>query len=154
MTENSSIVSVDAFRIWDSRGRPTVEAEVTLADGTVARGIAPAGASRGANEALDLRDGGEELDGYGVNLAIRNVREILGPAITGLDATDQAEVDARLVDQDASPNRENIGGNALIATSMAVLRAAASSVGDTKSSRISSERASASSSPTRISSRM
>lgn len=130
MTIKSSIVSVDAFRIWDSRGRPTVEAEVTLADGTVGRGIAPAGASRGANEALDLRDGGTELDGFGVNAAIRNVREVLGPAIKGLDATEQAIVDARLVDQDKSPNRETLGGNALIATSMAVLRAAAQFVGE------------------------
>ncbi|MEX2497205.1 MAG: phosphopyruvate hydratase [Woeseia sp.] len=121
----TTIETVGAYRVWDSRGRPTVEVEVMLADGVRGRGIAPSGASCGANEAVDLRDGGSVFGGFGVQRALDNVHRIVGPAIIGMDAMFQATVDSRLIELDSTPNRGNIGGNALIATSMAVLHAAA-----------------------------
>ena len=114
-----------ARRIWDSRGRPTVEVEVTLEDGTVARGIAPAGASTGSNEAVELRDGGIEQAGYGVSRAVANVKNEIAPVLVGQDAVHQEIIDGMLVELDGTPNKSRLGGNALIATSMAVLQAAA-----------------------------
>ncbi len=125
----TAIAAVAGFRIWDSRGRPTVEVEVVLAGGAVGRGVAPAGASRGSHEAVDLRDGGARAGGYGVERAIRNVNEIIGPALIDLDARDQDSLDRRLCDLDPSPTKATLGGNAMIATSMAVLHAAASAAG-------------------------
>lgn len=121
----SAIREIRAYRIWDSRGRPTLEAEVTLDDGTVGRGIAPAGASRGSNEAIDLRDGGELHGGFGVEAAIRNVNGRIAWALAGGDACDQAGCDARLLAADPSPTKSDLGGNAVVAVSMAVLDAAA-----------------------------
>ena len=129
MRMTTTIAAVEGFRIWDSRGRPTVEVEVTLADGSVGRGIAPAGASRGSREAVDLRDGGPMAGGYGVNRAVHNVNEIIGPALLGLDAREQATIDQRLCELDPSATKATLGGNALIATSMATLMAAAHSAG-------------------------
>jgi enolase len=106
-----------------------VEVEVTLADGVRGRGIAPAGASCGAHEAVDLRDGGSVFGGFGVERALNNVHRMIAPAIVGMDAAFQAAVDARLIELDSTPNRGEIGGNALIATSMAVLHAAAAASG-------------------------
>jgi enolase len=126
---NTSITSVRGYRVWDSRGRPTVEAEVALADGTTARGMAPAGASRGRHEAIDLRDGGAEQGGYGVALAVRNVNERIAPALTGQDGMDQAGIDRLLIALDGTPNMASLGGNAAIAVSMAVLQAAAAARG-------------------------
>jgi len=121
----NTISRVVGRRIWDSRGRPTVEVEVTLAGGAVGRGIAPAGASRGSNEAVDLRDGGPFLGGFDVARAVGNVRSEIAANLIGLDAFDQRAIDNSLVTLDGTVNKGRLGGNALIATSMAVLHAAA-----------------------------
>ncbi len=126
----SEITAIKGRQLWDSRGRPTVEAEVQLAGGAVGRAIAPAGASRGAHEAIDLRDGGEAFGGMGVARAVANIVGTVAPALVGHDAADQAGVDAALVALDASPNRGEIGANALVAVSMAVLHAAAAAAGE------------------------
>ncbi|CAE6841787.1 phosphopyruvate hydratase [Paraburkholderia domus] len=125
----TAISKITSRRIWDSRGRPTVEVDVELANGIGGRGIAPAGASRGSNEAIDLRDGGSLLAGFGVQRALSNVDEIIAPALLGMDAMDQAAVDAILIALDGTPNKARLGGNATIATSMAVLNAAAAAAG-------------------------
>jgi enolase len=123
------IRSLVARRIWDSRGRPTVEAEVTLSDGAVGRGIAPAGASRGAREAVDKRDGGKRLGGLDVQNALQAIRMEIAPALAGLDPFDQTSIDATLVALDGAPNKARLGGNALTAVSLAALHAAAASRG-------------------------
>ena len=129
MTNASTIEQVSARRVWDSRGRPTVEAEVRLAGGVTGRAIAPAGASTGSGEAVDLRDGGTRLGGYDVTSAVRNVREEIAPAMRGRDVTDQAALDQALVDLDGTRNKSRLGGNALIAVSLAALHAAADAAG-------------------------
>jgi len=123
------IERVSARRVWDSRGRPTVEAEVRLAGGAVGRASAPAGASTGSGEAVDLRDGGPRLGGHDVTAAVRNVDGEIARALRGRDATDQAALDRALVDLDGTANRGRLGGNALIAVSMAALHAAAGAAG-------------------------
>ena len=122
---STRISKVHARRIWDSRGRPTVEVDVTLDDGTLGRGIAPAGASTGTHEAVELRDGGSEQGCYGVARAIANVNREIAPALTGKEVMDQRGVDELLIALDGTTNKSRLGGNALIATSMAVLNAAA-----------------------------
>lgn len=126
---SSVITGVHGRRIWDSRGRPTVETEITLADGTVGRGMAPAGASRGRFEAIDLRDGGYALGGFGVGKAVASVNGPIAAALTGRDAADQAGADAVLTELDGTENFASLGGNAAIASSMAVLDAAARQAG-------------------------
>ena len=126
MTE-PTITDVHARRVWDSRGRPTVEAEVGLSDGTLARGIAPAGASRGTREAVDRRDGGQKFGGLDVQNALGSIRQEIAPALHGLDPFDQEGVDARLVALDGTPTKQRLGGNATVAVSLAVLNAAAAS---------------------------
>jgi enolase len=126
---DTAIARIHGRRVWDSRGRPTVEAEVVLADGSVGRAIAPAGASRGTREAIDLRDGGARLGGLGVRRAVANVEGPIATALIGMDALDQAAVDARLVDLDGTPHKASLGGNATIAASLAVLHAAAAARG-------------------------
>lgn len=121
----TTIASVRSRRIWDSRGRPTVEVEVALEGGATGRGLAPAGASRGSREAVDLRDGGTAFGGYDVQRALANVETVIAPALVGRDATDQKAIDAVLIELDPSPIKARLGGNASIATSMAVLKAAA-----------------------------
>jgi enolase len=123
----AKIVSVKGRRVWDSRARPTVEAEIALADGATGRAIAPAGASMGSGEAVDLRDGGASQGGMDVTRAVANVAGPLAEALIGLDATDQASVDRAIRACDNSQRFERLGGNAAIATSMAVLHAAAAS---------------------------
>jgi enolase len=123
------IAEVKGRRVWDSRGRPTVEAEVRLAGGAVGRAIAPAGASRGRHEAVDLRDGGERLGGMDVGEALGNLRREIAPALAGLDARDQQAMDQALIALDGTPNMARLGGNATIAVSMAVLHAAAAAEG-------------------------
>ena len=127
----SSPVIQEVFgrRVWDSRGRPTVEAEVRLAGGAVGRAIAPAGASTGSGEAVDLRDGGTRLGGHDVAAAVRNVNTPIAAALRGRDATDQAALDRALVDLDGTPDRRRLGANALVAVSMATLHAAAGAAG-------------------------
>ena len=130
MTLSSPVIQrVFGRRVWDSRGRPTVEAEVHLAGGAVGRAIAPAGASTGSGEAVDLRDGGTRLGGHDVTAAVRNVNTPIAAALRGRDATDQAALDRALVDLDGTADRRRLGGNALVAVSMAALRAAAGAAG-------------------------
>ncbi|RYF36583.1 MAG: phosphopyruvate hydratase, partial [Comamonadaceae bacterium] len=124
---NTAIASIVARRIWDSRGRPTVEVDVTLANGARGRGIAPAGASRGSREAVDLRDGGAALGGFDVQNALASVRGPIAGRILGMDAMDQDAVDAALIALDGTPVKARLGGNATIAVSLAVLQAAAAS---------------------------
>lgn len=122
---DTTIVDVKARRVWDSRGRPTVEVEISLASGAVGRAIAPAGASTGSGEALDLRDGGAPFAGLGVKRAIASVGGEIARLLRGREAADQAGIDGALIALDGTKNRSRLGGNALVATSMAVLHAAA-----------------------------
>ena len=126
---NTTITALTARRLWDSRGNPTVEAEVTLSGGAVGRAMAPAGASRGTREAIDLRDGGPVLRGNGVGRAVANVRNRIAPSLIGRDACDQTGVDAAMLALDGSPMLEHLGGNATVAVSLAVLHAAAAATG-------------------------
>lgn len=126
---STSIAAVRARRVWDSRGRPTVEAEVELAGGARGRAIAPAGASRGSREAVDLRDGGTRFGGADVLEACERARSTIGDALRGRDALDQAAVDAAIVALDATPDKAKLGGNATVAVSMAVAHAAAAARG-------------------------
>ncbi len=126
---STSITAVRARRVWDSRGRPTVEAEVELAGGARGRAIAPAGASRGSREAVDLRDGGTRFGGADVLEACEHARSAIGDALRGREALDQAAVDAAIVALDPTPNKAKLGGNATVAVSMAVAHAAAAARG-------------------------
>ncbi len=126
---DTSIAFVHGRRVWDSRGRPTVEAEVLLEGGGVGRAIAPAGASTGTGEALDLRDGGDAFGGYDVKRAVANVNGEIARAVIGLDGADQAALDARLIELDGSPSKSRLGGNAVLAVSMAAAHAAAAAAG-------------------------
>jgi len=121
------IRDVMARRIWNSRGQPTVEVEVINEDGTSGIGIAPAGASRGTREAVELRDGGHRFNGLDVQQAIAGVEREIAPVLVGRDSREQAGVDAMLIALDGTPDRSRLGGNTLIATSLAVLHAAAAS---------------------------
>ena len=122
---STTIESVRGRRVWDSRGRPTVEAEIRLAGGAVGRAIAPAGASTGSGEALDLRDGGAALGGLCVARAVAAVNEVIAPALAGLDAADQAALDGKLIALDGTADKSRLGGNAMVAVSMAAAHAAA-----------------------------
>ncbi len=126
---DTSIAFVHGRRVWDSRGRPTVEAEVLLEGGGVGRAIAPAGASTGTGEALDLRDGGEAFGGYDVTRAIAHVNGEIARAVSGIDAADQGAVDRRLIELDGTPSKSRLGANAVVAVSMAAAHAAAAAAG-------------------------
>jgi enolase len=122
----STIVDITAREILDSRGNPTVEADVLLSSGVLGRAAVPSGASTGEHEAVELRDGDEQRYlGKGVRTAIRNVEETIAPALAGADATDQIGIDAALIEMDATPNKSNLGANAILSVSLAVARAAA-----------------------------
>jgi enolase len=123
------IAAVRARRVWDSRGRPTIEVDVATATGATGRAIAPAGASTGSGEAVDLRDGGAAFGGLDVRRALAGVEAEIAPALVGRDVCEQAAIDAVLVELDGTPNRARLGGNALVATSMAVAHAAAAAAG-------------------------
>ncbi len=125
MTGPTIIDRVTARRVWDSRGRPTIEADVILQNGSIGRAIAPAGASTGSGEALDLRDGGSTLGGFDVNTAIGNIKSVISPALSGLAASEQTTVDQALLKLDGTENKAHLGGNAIVAVSMATLHAAA-----------------------------
>ncbi len=122
---NTAIDRIVARRVWDSRGRPTVEAEIHLAGGAAGRAIAPAGASTGSGEALDKRDGGTRLGGRDVGQAVSAVNNEINNALRGLDGADQAAIDRTLIELDGTDNRSRLGGNALVAVSMAAAHAAA-----------------------------
>ena len=123
------ITAIRGRRVWDSRGRPTVEAEITLAGGATGRAIAPAGASTGSGEALDKRDGGSAFGGYDVTGAVDAVNRELAPALLGMDARAQAALDARLIARDGTPQKTRLGANATLAVSMAAAHAAAAAAG-------------------------
>src|ERR671916_836170 len=122
----STIVDITAREILDSRGNPTIEADVLLQSGVLGRAAVPSGASTGEHEAVELRDGDKERYlGKGVRGAVRNVEETIAPALAGADATDQIGIDSTLVELDGTPNKSNLGANAILAVSLAVARAAA-----------------------------
>jgi enolase len=123
------IEAVGAREILDSRGNPTVEVEVILDDGTFARAAVPSGASTGAFEAVELRDGDQRYGGKGVQNAVAGVVQTIGPALEGLDADDQRLVDQTMIDLDGTPNKATLGANAILGASLAVARAAADSAG-------------------------
>ena len=123
-----SIKSVRAREILDSRGNPTVEVDVTLQDGSFGRAGVPSGASTGSREAVELRDGDEHrFGGKGVLRAVRNVNEVIAPALRGIDLPDQKGLDDLLIKLDGTPNKQKLGANAVLGVSMAVARAAAAS---------------------------
>jgi enolase len=125
----ASIEAVGAREILDSRGNPTVEVEVVLDDGTFARAAVPSGASTGAFEAVELRDGGDRYLGKGVQKAVDAVIQTLGPTVEGIDADDQRAVDQAMLDADGTPNKAQLGANAILGVSLAVAKAAAESAG-------------------------
>jgi enolase len=123
----ASIEAVGAREILDSRGNPTVEVEVALDDGTISRAAVPSGASTGAFEAVELRDGGSRYGGKGVENAVTAVLDSIGPELVGFEASEQRLVDQRLLDLDGTPNKAKLGANAILGVSLAVARAAADS---------------------------
>ncbi len=123
------IAKVHGRRIWDSRGRPTVEVAVGLADGSLGRAIAPAGASTGSGEAVDLRDGGPAFGGFDVTRAVAAVNGEIAASLVGQDGGSQAAIDARLIALDGTANKGRLGGNAIVATSMALAHARAAAAG-------------------------
>ena len=126
----STIIDIHAREIIDSRGNPTVEAEVVLSSGATARAAVPSGASTGEHEAMELRDGDpKRFGGKGVLDAVRNVNEVIGPRLEGFDAYDQVGVDDEMLDLDGSENKANLGANAILAVSLATARAAAKDQG-------------------------
>ena len=126
----SSITSLYAREILDSRGNPTIEAEVQLESGAWGRAAVPSGASTGKREAIELRDGdSQRYRGKGVRQAVRNVEETIAPEIEGMDASEQAALDQALLELDGTPNKSALGANAILAVSLAVARAAADDAG-------------------------
>ena len=125
----ASIDTVIAREILDSRGNPTVEVEVLLDDDSVGRAAVPSGASTGAFEAMELRDGGKRYGGKGTEKAVSAVQDQIEPEIIGLDASDQRLVDQAMLDLDGTPNKANLGANAILGVSLAVARAASVSAG-------------------------
>ncbi len=116
-------------RLWDSRGRPTIEVETRLVSGAIGRALAPAGASTGSGEAVDLRDGGARFQGRDVLTALNAVRTRIAPALIGMDAEDQCAIDAKLIALDGTPDKSALGGNAIVAASMSAAHAAAHNAG-------------------------
>ena len=123
----AAIEALGAREILDSRGNPTVEVEVLLDDGTVARAAVPSGASTGAFEAVELRDGGQRYGGKGVEKAVQAVIDDIGPEVVGFEATEQRLLDQKLIELDGTPNKAKLGANAILGVSLAVARAAAES---------------------------
>ncbi len=125
----TTIIDVLAREVLDSRGNPTVEAEVHLEGGAVGRAMVPSGASTGSHEANELRDGGERYGGKGVLQAVENVKTLIADEVIGMDATDQNAVDHLMLELDGTPNKSKLGGNAILAVSLANARAAATQLG-------------------------
>ncbi|MFC4454509.1 phosphopyruvate hydratase [Deinococcus sonorensis] len=123
------IETIVAREVLDSRGNPTVEAEVLLESGYTGRAIVPSGASTGSHEALELRDGGSRYLGKGVMKAVENVNTVIAPALEGMDASQQGLIDASMLELDGTPNKSRLGGNAILAVSLASARAAAEELG-------------------------
>jgi len=126
----SSISDIFAREILDSRGNPTIEVDILLTSGAFGRAAVPSGASTGTHEALELRDGdGSRYMGKGVRTAVKNVNEVIGPELLGMDADEQGEVDRTLIGLDGTPNKGNLGANAILGVSLSVARAAAGGSG-------------------------
>src|SRR6266480_2382011 len=126
----STIISVHAREILDSRGNPTIEADVALASGAAGRAAVPSGASTGEHEAVELRDGDQKrFLGKGVLEAVKNVNEVIGPRLEGMSAEEQMAVDYAMLELDGTPNKSHLGANAILSVSMAVARAAAQDAG-------------------------
>ena len=123
------IDTIMAREVLDSRGNPTVEAEVLLEGGAIGRSIVPSGASTGAHEAHELRDGGKRYLGKGVLKAVNHIEENIAPALCGLSSLDQATVDSVMKQLDDTDNKSNLGANSILAVSMATARAAANGLG-------------------------
>jgi enolase len=123
----SSIIDITGRQVFDSRGNPTVEVDVVLDDGSFGRAIVPSGASTGAHEAVELRDGGKAFLGKGVTKAVDNVNTEIFSEIQGLDALDQLAVDQAMIELDGTPNKSRLGANAILGVSLAVAKAAAES---------------------------
>jgi enolase len=129
MASSATIVSIKGREVLDSRGNPTVEAEVQLSNGVCAHALVPSGASTGTYEALELRDQDpQRFKGTGVLRAVANVDDIIGPALVGMSPVDQAAIDQKLIELDGTPDKSNLGANAILAVSMAAARTAAASV--------------------------
>jgi enolase len=128
MTTKRTIKSVHAREVLDSRGNPTVEAEVFTEGGAFGRAMVPSGASTGALEAVELRDGGDRYLGKGVLTAVSNVNDLIAPELVGMDVTAQESIDQIMLDLDGTPNKAKLGANAILSASLAVARAAASAV--------------------------
>jgi enolase len=126
---DSKIERIVARQVLDSRGNPTVEAEVFTTENAFGRAIVPSGASTGALEAVELRDGGTRFQGKGVTQALANIRDQIAPALIGVDPTRQEHIDQVMIDIDGTPNKANLGANAILAVSLAVARAASATVG-------------------------
>lgn len=127
---DTTIIDVYAREVLDSRGNPTVEVDVLLADGSFGRASVPSGASTGAHEAVELRDGGERYLGKGVQEAVNNVNEVIASEIVGFDALDQVEIDKTMIELDGTPNKGKLGANAILGVSLAVAKAAAEATGN------------------------
>ncbi|RKY57837.1 MAG: phosphopyruvate hydratase, partial [Candidatus Latescibacterota bacterium] len=126
----SEIVEVRAREILDSRGNPTVEVDVILESGVMGRAAVPSGASTGTREALELRDGDKSRYlGKGVTKAVKNVNERIAPELIGMESTDQAAVDRRMIELDGTENKSELGANAILGASLAVAKASAEEVG-------------------------
>jgi enolase len=126
----TTIIEVTGREILDSRGNPTVEAEVVLSSGAVGRAAVPSGASTGENEAVELRDGDKaRYLGKGVREAVKNVNDVIGPRLEGMNASDQIVIDGEMIEVDGTPNKSNLGANAILAVSLASARAAAAHFG-------------------------
>lgn len=119
------ITDVHAREVLDSRGNPTVEVEVVVEDNVVGRAAVPSGASTGAFEAVEMRDGGARYVGAGVQDAVNNVNNVIADAIIGMNALDQVAIDTKMIELDGTPNKAKLGANAILGVSMAVAKAAA-----------------------------
>ncbi len=135
------ISGIHARQILDSRGNPTVEVDVLTENGALGRAAVPSGASTGVHEAVELRDGGDHWMGKGVQKAVDNVNEKIAPEIVGMFVTDQADIDQRMLDVDGTPNKANLGANAILAVSLAVAKAAAIETGQTLYNYVGGENA-------------
>ncbi len=125
----TAITDIVGREILDSRGNPTVEVEIVLADGATGQAAVPSGASTGAHEAVELRDGGDRYGGKGVQQAVSFVLDTIGPELIGTEASEQRIIDQELIDLDGTPDKSRFGANAILGVSLAVARAAAESSG-------------------------
>ncbi len=126
--KNFKIKAIKAREIFDCRGYPTIEVDVITEGGVIGRASAPAGRSKGKYEALELRDGGKRLEGFGVLKAVSIANETIATLLQGMDVRHQKEIDSVMIEYDGTENKSRLGGNVMIATSLAVARAAANAL--------------------------